>query len=79
MTCAEAPKGDEWDRVPLVTACGFTDLLSPDADEDGLGPILLAAAETDDVGNLEAGRQDEELCPRLSLITTEHPRVCQRI
>lgn len=46
-----------------MTACGFTDLLSLDADEDGLLPILLAAAETEDVGNLEGTRREDELCP----------------
>lgn len=47
----------------MVAACGFTDLLSLDADEDGLLPIRLAAAETEDVGNLEGTRREDELCP----------------
>lgn len=52
---------DRWGTGP----CGFTDLLSLDADGDGRGPTLLAAAETGDVG----GRRREEL----GLITTKHP------
>lgn len=56
-----------------------------DADADGAGPTLLAAAETDDVGNADGRRREEEaeeeaeLCPRLSLVTTEHPAVGQNI
>lgn len=55
-----------------------------DADADGPGPTLLAAAETDDVRNVDSGRREEaeeeaELCPRLSLVTTEHPAVGQNI
>lgn len=58
-----------------VTARGLTDLRSLGADEDEPGPTLLAAAETDDGGNLEAGRREEEL----RLITRQHPPVCQHI
>lgn len=76
MTCAAAP---ERDHVTVVRGCGSTDLLSLDADGDGLGPILLAAAETGDVGNLGGGRREEELRPPPSLVTTEHPRVCEHI
>lgn len=61
MTCVEALEGDELEHVTVVTACTFTDLLSLDADEDGLLPILLAAAETEVVGNLEGTRREEEL------------------
>lgn len=49
-----------------------------DADADGPGPTLLAAAETDDVGNVDGRRREEEaeeeaeLCPRLSLVTTDN-------
>lgn len=38
---------------------GNTDLLMLDADDDGLLPILLAAAEAEDAGNLEDLSGDE--------------------
>lgn len=59
-----------------MTASGFTDLRSLDADEDGLLPILLAAAETEDVGNLEGTRREDELCPGpVDNLNTQHQHV----
>lgn len=43
--------------------CNDTDLFMLDADDDRLLPILLAAAEAEDAGNLEDLRWEEEPCP----------------